>query len=93
MLRDERTGIPRLDAGPLPERLDGHDGFFHGDGTLEVRRVGLSLGHEFHQPLGLFRSHCGGNTLVQCTDKFQSRGRGNIYGRQSDPLPPLPGSC
>lgn len=58
-LRDECTGIPSLDADPLPERPDRLDGFFYGDWTLEVRRIGLSLAHEFLQPLGLFGGHCG----------------------------------
>ena len=57
-LRDECTGIPSLDAGPLPERPDRLDGFFYGDRTLEVRCIGLSLAHEFIQPLGLFGGHC-----------------------------------
>ena len=64
-MRDECTGIPSLDAGPLPERPDSLDGPFHGDWTLEVRRIGLRPAHEFHQPLGLFGSHCG-YTLVKC---------------------------
>lgn len=72
MLRDECIDIPSLDAGSLSERLDSLDGFFYGDWTLEVRRIGLSLGHEFHQPLGLFWSHCG-YTLVQCSDVLISR--------------------
>lgn len=71
-MRDECTGIPSLDAGPLPERPDSLDGSFYGDWTLEVRRIGLSPAHEFHQPLGLFWSHCG-YTLEKCPDISISR--------------------
>ena len=66
-LRDECTGIPGLNAGPLPKRPDSLDGSFYGDWTLEVRRIGLNPAHEFHQPLGLFGSHCG-YTSVNCPD-------------------------
>ena len=71
-MRDECTGIPSLDAGPLPERPDSLDGSFYGDWTLEVRRIGLSPAHKFYQPLGLFWSHCG-YTLVKCPDVSISR--------------------
>ena len=37
-----------------------------------MRRIGLSPAHEFHQPLGLFWSHCG-YTLVKCPDVSISR--------------------
>ena len=71
-VRDECTGIPTLDAGPLPERPDRLDGSFYGDWTLEVRRIGLSLAHELHQPLHLFCIHCG-YTLVKSPHVAVSR--------------------
>ena len=69
---DECTAIPSLDAGPLPERPDSRDGLIYGGWTLKVRRIGLSLTQEFHQPFGLFWSHCG-YTLVKCPDVSISR--------------------
>ncbi len=53
-MRDKRTGIPTLDASPLPELPDSLDGSLYRDWALKVRRIGLRLGHEFHQPLSLF---------------------------------------
>lgn len=66
-MRDKRTSIPSLDAGPLPERPEISDGFVYRDCALEVRRIGLHLAHECHQSRHLFWSDCG-YALVKCPD-------------------------
>ena len=55
-LRDECAAISIVDAGLLPGRPDGADGFVHGGGALEVRCVGGKLAHETHQAFDLFGS-------------------------------------